>query len=136
MLNECNAEGIFSIALMKDRYDIEYPIYEPDAELLMQLKAQLVNKRILIFLGTWCGDSQKQLPRFYKILDALQLDRNLPTLICVDEMKKDEKGLTETMGIVSVPTFIFLENEQELGRITESPIGTLESDMIEILTKK
>jgi len=136
MHNKCTADGIFSVPLMKDRYDIEYPIYEPDAELLPQLKTLLANKSILIFLGTWCGDSQKQLPRFYKILDALQLEEGLVTLVCVDESKKDEKGLTEKMDIVSVPTFIFFENGQELGRITESPIGTLESDMIEILTKK
>jgi cobalamin biosynthesis protein CbiG len=134
--NECTRKGILAIAEMKEKYDTEYPVYSPDPEALQQLRILVSNKKISIVLGTWCSDSRLQLSRFYKILDDAGISENCVELICVDEMKKASPGLIDHLDIVSVPTFIFMENNREIGRIIESPKGSLENDMVEILTKK
>ena len=41
--------------------------------------------------------------------------------------------MAENRNVKRVPTFIFLENEHETGRIIEQPDITLEADMIQIL---
>jgi len=129
-------EGITSTAEMKDEYDFEYPNYVPDQETIRHLKTLTKNKKFIIILGIWCGDSKLQVPRFFKILDQAGVDEKQVTLICVDQSKKAERGLTDNLNIDRIPVFILTENDREIGRITETPVYTLENDMVKILTKK
>jgi thiol-disulfide isomerase/thioredoxin len=133
--NENSREGILSVEVMRDKYAAEYPSYLPDPEKLKQLKPLLSGKKIIIVLGTWCSDSRLHVSHFYKIADNTQINENSISLICVDETKKAKEGLTDHLNIISVPTFIFMENGKEIGRIIEAPQHSLESDMVEILTK-
>lgn len=133
--NETGRSAILSVPAMKNRYDLEYPRYQPDEVLIEQLKTLLVKKTIIIVMGTWCGDSQVQVSRFYKIIDTLDFPAEQIELICVDETKNNGHGLTDGLHITRIPVFIFEENQLELGRITESPLTTLENDMVEILKK-
>lgn len=136
LINTCSREGLSTIPEMKSRYDIEYPGYQPDSATLKDLKPLLKGKKITIVMGTWCGDSHLQVPRFYKILDALGISEKKLSLICVDRSKKAENGLIDHLNILHVPTFIFTEKGVEIGRIVESPKETLEKDMLSILAKK
>lgn len=136
LINLCDRIGLQSIPEMQQRYDMEYPTYQPDQSTIQDLKPLLKDKKITIVIGTWCGDSQYQLPHFYKMLDALKITEKDITLICVDRSKKAENGLIDGMNITNVPTFIVSENGKELGRITESPRETLEKDMLSIFAKK
>lgn len=133
--NSVTREEILSVAEMKEKYDSAYFSYVPDQETLKQLKPLLRDKQILIVLGTWCSDSRLHVSHFYKIADDAGIPENSISQICVDEMKKAEAGLIDQLNIISVPTFIFMENDQEIGRIIEAPTHTLESDMVQILTK-
>jgi hypothetical protein len=133
--NAYTRERLISVAEMKEKYDTEYPSFLPDPEILKQLKPLLRNIKIIIVLGTWCSDSRLHVSRFYKIADSIGIDENTISLICVDETKREENGLTDHLNIVSVPTFIFTKDDKEIGRIIEAPENTLESDMIQILTK-
>lgn len=135
MLNTTVREKLFESPEMKAQYAIEYPGYAPDPEAVQKLKSLLQQQQVMIVLGTWCGDCRRQVPRLYKVLDQAGFLAEQITLIFVDETKKAANGLTDHLNIDKVPTFIFTENGQEIGRITESPLVTLESDMIEILTK-
>jgi len=136
MPNLNTREEIMSSAGMKEIYNIEYPGYQPDEEVISELKTLIKNKKITIVLGLWCGDSKLQVPRFYKIMDEVGMEENEVTLICVDELKQAKNGLIVDLDIDRIPVFIFTENDREIGRITESPAHTLENDMVKILTKK
>lgn len=131
----CNREGL-KTDLFKTYYEAEYASYIPEATTLAKIKSVLVNKNILItiVMGSWCGDSQEQVPRFYKILDQINYSDSNVTLYCVDRTKKTEQGETDAMGIQLVPTFIFFENGIEIGRITETPKINLEKDFLEIIS--
>lgn len=75
-----------------------------------------------VFLGTWCSDSEKWVPRFMDLEKRLGLQN--VTYILVDEDKSDPDGLSQTRQITHVPTFIWKQNGVEVARIVESPSNT------------
>lgn len=113
-----------------------YENYEPNPEVVEQLQKLTDDIKITIFMGTWCEDSQHQVPRFYKILKLISFDFNKVTLITVDRSKKTPEHLEDGMNITNVPTFIIYRNEKEVQRIVESPVENLEKDLLTILSGK
>ena len=39
-----------------------------------KIKMNLKDVSVLCFMGTWCGDSRRETPRFYKIMEAANFD--------------------------------------------------------------
>jgi len=114
-------------------FEEEYNIYALDSNVLASIPVEKLNRKIKVFLGTWCSDSQRELPRFYKILDYLDYDKSQLEVIALDREKKSGNNEQEGWNIEFVPTFIFLEDGQEVGRIIETPNETLEKDLLAIL---
>ena len=114
----------------------EYRGYAVDEQWLSEIKTYVYEYQITIVMGTWCGDSQEQVPRFIKILDKLDYDTKKLHIIAVDHHKKAAGTGVEKLDIQRVPTFIFYdENKREVGRIVETPHETLEKDMYDIIHK-
>ena len=88
---------------------------------------------VRIYLGTYCPDSKKWVPRFFALQDSLPVG-NL-SIISVDTTKKDEKGLAIADSIKKIPTFIFLKEGKEISRITEKPKGRLEKALFREIKK-
>lgn len=115
-------------------FSTEYENYPVDESLLGELNQEQVHQyTVKIVLGTWCPDSQREVPRFFKILDYLKFDERKITLISVDRRKKADGTEVEDLMIDFVPTFIFYVEGREAGRIIETPEVSLEADMIKIL---
>ena len=114
--------------------------YQPDPAILDDLKTALEPYRILVFLGTWCGDSRREVPGFMKILQESGFPAERVKLIAVDRRKEHYKkslnGEEWGLDIRRVPTFIFLREGREVNRIVEKPLQSLEADMMTILTDK
>ena len=111
-------------------FDEYYQVYEPDQKVLDQLKLKKEGIEILIVLGTWCSDSQEQVPKFFKILDKIKFDRKDVQLICVSSGKEAGEVDIINYNIQKVPTFIIYSKGREIGRIVESPYTTLEKDLL------
>ena len=109
--------------------------YTPDAAAVQTIASKWRGVRVLVILGTWCKDSKRDLPRFFKIADQGELRLDGVTFIAVDRTKKDLEGLTETHKIDRVPTFVFFRGDTEIGRVIEKPTTTLENDIAVILAK-
>ena len=115
--------------------EFEYKYYQPDPTILDSI--QNINTKVMveIYLGTWCGDSRREVPHFFKIVDMLQ--QNPFEEIRLWAVNRDkvipESGITTQKNLQRVATFIFLESGREVGRIIEKPSGLLESDMLQIL---
>lgn len=122
--------------IFAEYYKYYYESYNPDASIIAKLKTLLDDVTITIVMGSWCGDSQEQLPKFYKIINLLNFDENKILLIAVDRRKhaRQYDDLVQSLNIERIPTFIFYKNGKELGRIVETPQNTLESDMLKILS--
>ncbi len=135
LINYCSRQRVTDFPEMKEVSDVVYGSYEPDAELIAELAFFSEGVKITIVLGTWCGDSKMQVPRFFKVIDALGISNQNVTIICTDGEKKTENGLLDHLDIIQVPTFIFYRRGEEAGRIVESPQTTLENEMLNILKK-
>jgi len=110
--------------------------YNYDQETVNKLK-NISNSGITIkiVLGTWCPDSRREVPRFMKILDAIDFPGDKLQFIGVDNMKISPIENYDALDIQRVPTFIFYRNNIESGRIIENPVTSLEQDMLDILTR-
>lgn len=118
----------------KNEYDF-YTLEDKYIHELKKLKSEKIE--VDIFLGTWCSDSEREVPRFYKILDVTKfLSEENVKLFAVDRNKKLADDSQSKYNIQKVATFIFRKNGSELGRIIESPEQSLESDIIKILSSK
>lgn len=135
LLGKANREG-FQMDAFKGWFNPGYSDYKVDLETLEQLKPLLKDVTITLFMGTWCEDSQRETPHFYKILDDANFDESKLTLITVSDEKTTPQGFEKGKNITNVPTMIFYKNEKELGRIVEYPIESLEKDMLAILSGK
>jgi thiol-disulfide isomerase/thioredoxin len=108
--------------------------YTSDKETIAKLTDALKGYTIKGFMGTWCGDSRRETPRFYKILEETNFDENYFELITVNRSKKTPDNLQEGFNIIRVPTFIFYKEGKEVGRYVEYPRETLEKDVLKIVT--
>ena len=114
-----------------------YTNYKVNTAIISNIKEELHKYHILVFLGTWCGDSKKQVPRFLKILASAKFPENQLKIVALDKRRgaykqsptREEWGLQ----ILRVPTFVIFKNGREVNRIIESPNTTLEEDLEKIL---
>ena len=65
----------------------EYNQYNPSINELNRLNYEKIN--IKVFMGTWCHDSKREVPRLIKILDNLKLSESKIDIVA---LTKDKKG--------------------------------------------
>ena len=122
----------------KPWFDKNYESYVVDTNTVKQLSTAIANTSVDIFLGSWCGDSKREVPRMIRILEQAGIDTAKIALIFVDnsaDRYKQSPGHEErNRNIHHVPTFIIYNNNKETGRIVETPVTSLEKDLQAILT--
>ena len=128
----CDTAG-FLTEPFTEWYEFEYENYLVDHISLGDLNPDLFYMSdITVVMGTWCSDSRREVPRFLKIIEELGVDLNVINLICVDRSKQAEVPELTDLQIELVPTIIFYIDEDEVGRIIETPLESLEADMVSI----
>lgn len=134
LIGLCNRQGLQSGSNAKWFNDeFGYYNYLMERSTLDSIKAIADSFQITIVMGTWCSDSREQIPRFYCILDYLKYKEKNLTLYCVDRNKKTMANETDHLDIQKVPTIIFYHKGSEIGRIIETPVKSLEKDMVKII---
>jgi len=126
-----------------DRASFESPTYPKfkanyDSSVVSQDVIDMVREvhdgvEFLVFFGTWCGDSKRDVPRFLKTADLAGIDGGRIRFYGLDRTKKSGDGLADQHDIHLVPTFIFLKDGKEIGRIVEKPVSSIEDNMLSIL---
>lgn len=109
--------------------------YKPDEAVTEQLKKILPSCELIIFMGTWCEDTQNLLPKLYKTMMYSRSYTNYK-MYALNRDKKSKDNEQDAYKVSLVPTIIVMKNGTELGRIVESPRKTIESDLLEIATGK
>lgn len=133
LYGKCNIEG-FKKTEFAEIYKIEYKYYIPDSNILIKIKPLLKKIRFHITMGSWCGDSQQQIPRFIKLLDKLNYKTKKIDILAIDHFFKAKNFEKGTNKIERVPTIIVYRKGKEIGRIVETPVETLEKDLLKILS--
>jgi hypothetical protein len=130
-----SSREVFSDTSFSWWFDSEYENYTVDSAALESIQYIPEDVAMTVIMGTWCSDSRREVPRFYKILDYLKYPSDDITLIAVDRDKKGLEGEVTDLNIEFVPTIIFFSGEEEIGRIIETPEESLETDLVNILTE-
>ena len=118
--------------------------YEPSPDVVAALSALDRDLRVVCVLGTWCSDSRREVPRFWKVMEACGLAAESlemlavgraddPAALAWEESRGVAPGYRARYGVELVPTFIVYEGGLELGRIVETPAVSLEADLAAIL---
>jgi tetratricopeptide (TPR) repeat protein len=110
--------------------------YTVDESTAGLLRDKLKNKTFTIFLGTWCGDSKREVPKMLKILQYCGVKESQIKLVMVSNSDSaykqspthEERGL----NIHHVPTLIVYEGGAEKGRLIESPVLSWEKDLLAV----
>ncbi|MEW6999391.1 thioredoxin family protein [Colwelliaceae bacterium BS250] len=137
--NNANAEespsyavGVVSKQTLLENYQSfteSYDTYQVSAE-ERQAIAQLPQAlTIKVFFGTWCHDSEREVPR---LLKAFNKHANSIELIALDYNKSEPLGVADKAKIKFTPTFVIYNNNIEIGRIIERPQISLAEDILEL----
>jgi cyclophilin family peptidyl-prolyl cis-trans isomerase/HEAT repeat protein/thiol-disulfide isomerase/thioredoxin len=113
--------------------------YKPDETVLEMVKdAFHPGDRIEVYMGTWCSDSQREVPKFLRIVDELKSRYGVDvpvSFVAVDRAKQKPADLLAGKHIEKVATFIYYRGETELGRIVEKPASLFEDDLLVMASK-
>jgi tetratricopeptide (TPR) repeat protein len=135
LLGQCTRQRLQQ-APFNEWFTKNYNDYSVDTATAEKIKSKLRGKHLVIFMGTWCGDSRREVPRIFKILDYCGVKSTKIDLIMLDNHDSvykqspahEERGL----NIHRVPDLLVFEKRNELGRIVESPVVSLEKDLLAI----
>jgi thiol-disulfide isomerase/thioredoxin len=115
-------------------YDQNSRDFKISEESVTIIEAKKNDLHFLVFIGTWCEDSQFIIPKFFKILSAAGFPSERTSLHAVDREKKMPGNLTGAMGISNVPTIIVMKNGKEIGRVVEyGKTGNWEKELTELI---
>ncbi len=106
----------------------------PDGEAVKRLAAVPRGATVTVFLGSWCGDSRREVSRLWHGLD--QVGGEVPfaiSYVAVDPAKKEPADLVSGNDLRYVPTFIVRRDGKEVGRIVESAPHGIERDLLSLL---
>lgn len=105
-----------------------------DTEAVRALASVEPGAEVTVFLGTWCGDSRREVPRFWRMLD--ENGGTVPFeihYVGVDREKKQPADLMTASDVHYVPTFIVSRGGHEVGRIVEESPRGIERDLLALL---
>jgi thiol-disulfide isomerase/thioredoxin len=114
-------------------FDIYTNRYQPDKEVIQRLSEIQDSVKIYVLFGTWCHDSKREIPAFFKTLELANNPRFEVEMTAVSKRKTDPTGSYERWNLKNTPTFVIFRNGVEIGRIVEEAEVSMESDLLRIL---
>ncbi len=114
-------------------FNTNYKTYIVDTDALKNIKRrQLKGLKILVFMGTWCHDSNREIPRLIRVCEELAISDQLE-LYGVDVNKTSQLGREKDYDVRKTPTIILMRDGEEIARILEEPEISFEQDFEKIL---
>lgn len=133
------AEGNMSVEKLRTLswYAGSYNGYQPNEAYVKSFKKALQNHdyQIDVYMGTWCHDSRRVVPKLIKILEMTGSDFSNLAIVAVNGRKvipNVSPEVSQKLNIRYVPTIIFYENGKETGRFVEIARESLAKDLSKI----
>jgi thiol-disulfide isomerase/thioredoxin len=105
-----------------------YQAYKPTKKEIFAAQT-LLGKSLVVMFGTWCHDSEREVPRLLKLLDVAKVKVASLSLRALNYSKQDPNGLHHTYNVELTPTIILFDQGKELGRILEFPQKSIGEDL-------
>ena len=115
----------------------EYPIFKKGYDNYVPLQLSTLKYddiNVVVFFGTWCHDSKRELPKALKIFNEIGINDENIELVAVGIDKKEPEGRAAKLNLMYTPTIIFFRESKEIGRIVEKPVKSLEKDIESIIS--
>lgn len=107
---------------------------QPDAEVAKKLAEVEPGAEMTVYLGAWCGDSRREVPRFWKALDIAGEVPFSVRYVGLDTKFDAAEVSLEGKNVRKVPTFVIIRDGQEVGRVVETSPNGIETDVLSLLT--
>lgn len=131
---ELNQDDLATSPFTKRWYEPRYDSYSPNAEAMKTIKANINDYDIVMFMGTWCPDSHREVPKVYKILDEAGYDMDHIKMYALAHGMRSKSGEEKGLNITNVPTVIFYKDGKEVNRFVEHARQSLEKDIAKIVS--
>jgi thiol-disulfide isomerase/thioredoxin len=127
----------FQQGKFKSWFEEEYESYRPKQKVVKKMQQELEGIDIKVFFGTWCHDSHREIPRFFKLMEAVNFDvQQHLELVGLTRGKRTPDDLQKGFNVKNTPTFIFYRDGKEIGRYIEHARQSMEKDFLKILKGK
>src|SRR6476620_7852907 len=110
-----------------------YAQYVSKKPVLDSIRPFAQNIKLIVVMGTWCSDSREQIPALLRVASDLNIPESHIEILGVDRTKKCSHPDISPMNIEYVPTIFVFYKGKMMGTIVESPILTLEEDILHLL---
>ena len=117
-------------------FETEYLTYKIPNGWIEKNENLLNQMELKLFLGTWCEDSEREVPGMLKLLDYSGFDFSNIEMYAVSEEKNTNENYENGLNIINVPTLIFYKNGKEINRFVEFPNISLAKDLEQIIQGK
>ncbi len=107
--------------------------YKPRKKPLNYIRYRLKHYQMVVFMGTWCGDSHEIIPKLERIIGIIDYPMAQLSMYGVDRSKKTANAGEKKYNITLVPTIILFRDGKEIGRITETAHKNIEIDLANII---
>jgi len=98
-----------------------YLNYSPNMSLVKQSQSFLSDVLITVFLGTWCHDSQREVPALLKILDTAAFNPENIRIVALSLDKNTPSKIEGPSNISRTPTFVFYRAGRKLSATLNRP---------------
>ncbi|WP_417876214.1 thioredoxin family protein [Winogradskyella sediminis] len=119
-------------------FSTNFEDYNVNDTIISSIAPELKHYDIIVFMGTWCGDSKQNVPKLYKVLEACNFPMDQLTVVAVSRApnlyKQSPQHEEAGLNIHRVPTIIFFKDGKEVNRIVEYPMHSFEEDIEQIIT--
>lgn len=115
-------------------YEPRYKSYTPDKASLETIEKNINDYDLVLFLGTWCPDSHREVPRIYKILEQTGYDMDKIKTYALNHRMQSEDHDEKDLNITNVPTLIFYKDGKEVNRFVERARENIAKDMAKIVS--
>lgn len=88
---------------------------------------------LVVVLGTWCGDSKREVPRLWRALELAGAVPFTVTYLGVDRAKEAPGGVVDGLDVRYVPTFVVRRDGAEVGRVIEGAAEGVEVALLALL---
>jgi thioredoxin 1 len=97
----------------------------PEIELFKKLKPY----KLKVFFGTWCHDSQREVPRLIKLVKLSGVGLNQIKLIALNQNKELPQSYQATFNVEFTPSIFLMKNGIVINQVIESPQQNLAADL-------
>lgn len=105
-----------------------------DEDAASALAAVEPGARVAVYLGVWCPDCMREVPRFWRALDAAGEVPFEVEYVGLDRHFSAGDVSIEGLDIEAIPTFIVYRDDEEVGRVVERSENSIESDLGALLS--